>query len=768
MYERPIHLGSRLHYPVTVARILKKPGDEVKKQDHIMMYKFQWKRMIDDERWSTETTYTEFESSVDGVIKEWRIKEGDVIHADMVGLVVEETCPHETQLFGMCTVCGADMTEANWASETSGTERANINMSHDHTGLKVSQNVARRAEHNAQKTLLRQRKLSLVVDLDQTIIHACVDPTIDKWKNDPSSPNHAVVQDIRSFWLDDATGGQTYYIKMRPGLEEFLEEMSTMYEMHVYTMGTRAYAQNIARFIDPDKKLFGNRVISRNENGGNSTKQLQRLFPVSTDMVVIIDDRADVWPNNERNLIKVVPFDFFKGQGDLNSPFAPQPQTAAPTTAPDEKSTSDANDDGDSTNPSPIETLGKLGAEDEATLSTQKQEHDKAVEKQLNERPLMHMQEELDKESESDSSQNAQSEHRLQLLVDDDEELVTLQDHLTDVHKAFYETYDRNRQERRESDQPQHLPGQTKLRRKSIDDGVDLSLVPDVGDVMSELKTSVLEGLVLVLSGLVPLGVSVEQSEIGRQALAFGAQVLDEVSSGVTHLVVATSRPRTKKVQQAAKIPSIKIVNQNWLSDCLSQWRRLHEAPYLMEILDVDRGQRDDTADPVSEDDGNIVADDFDWAAGVDEELDALLEEDSSTEDDEAGDDEEDDNSNASDSEGGESEENQTDSESKGTKRKMADTGDESDAESVLAKKQRLARSRGASALRTVRTANGSVDEPNGAADGESAAVPSSLPTPGPTGDEEDGAAANPDNQEDFDDDDLEKELLAEFDAVDD
>ncbi|KAK0385516.1 hypothetical protein NLU13_6696 [Sarocladium strictum] len=763
MYERNIHLGSRLHYPVTVARLLKKPGDAIKKQDHIMMYKFHWKRMIDDERWSEETTYTEFESSVDGVIKEWRIKEGDVIHADMVGLVVEETCPHETQLFGMCTVCGADMTEANWASETVETERASINMSHDHTGLKVSQNVARKAEYNAQKTLLRQRKLSLVVDLDQTIIHACVDPTIEKWKNDPSSPNHAVVQDICSFWLDDATGGQTYYIKLRPGLQDFLEEMSTMYEMHVYTMGTRAYAQNIARFIDPDKKLFGNRVISRNENGGNSTKQLQRLFPVSTDMVVIIDDRSDVWPNNERNLIKVVPFDFFKGQGDLNSPFAPQPQTTLPsnTTAPEVSTTADVgNAEGSaSEKQSPIETLGKIGDEDEATLSTQKEEHEKAVEKQLNERPLLHMQEELDKESVSDASQVPDSEHRPQLLIDDDEELVTLQDHLTDVHKAFYETYDRNRQERKDSDQPQHLPGQTKPRRKSVDDGVDLSLVPDVGDVMSELKTSVLEGLVLVLSGLVPLGVSIEQSEIGRQALSFGAQVLDEVSSGVTHLVVATSRPRTKKVQQAAKIPSIKIVNQNWLTDCLSQWRRLHEQPYLMDVLDIDRGKRDDTVDPVSEDEANAVPEDFDWAAGVDEELDALMEEDSST--DEEGDGDED--SNASESDLGESDGNQTDSEPKGTKRKKTASADESDAESVLAKKQRLARSRGASTLRSVRTANGT-GEPSVAEDG--AKVLSSLPTPGPTGDEEDGGLVNLDNQEDFDEDDLEKELLAEFDAA--
>ena len=37
--------------------------------------------------------------------------------------------------------------------------------------------------------LLKNRKLILVVDLDQTVIHAAVDPTIEKWQSDPSNPD---------------------------------------------------------------------------------------------------------------------------------------------------------------------------------------------------------------------------------------------------------------------------------------------------------------------------------------------------------------------------------------------------------------------------------------------------------------------------------------------------------------------------------------------------------------------------------------------------
>jgi TFIIF-interacting CTD phosphatase-like protein len=39
---------------------------------------------------------------------------------------------------------------------------------------------------------------------------------------------------------------------------------------------------------------------------GLTQKSLQRLFPVDTSMVVIIDDRADVWEWSP-NLVKVIP-----------------------------------------------------------------------------------------------------------------------------------------------------------------------------------------------------------------------------------------------------------------------------------------------------------------------------------------------------------------------------------------------------------------------------------------------------------------------------
>lgn len=779
MYDKVVSLGSRLHYPITITKLLKSSGDSIKKQETIIEYKFTWRRKIGEDEWADETTYTEFDSPAEGTLKEWRIKEGQTIPADVPCMTVEEACGHEVQIQGLCSLCGADMTEINWASEEKDTDRAMINMTHDQTGLMVSQNVAKKAEHDTQKRLLRQRKLSLVVDLDQTIIHACIEPTIGEWQRDKANPNHEAVKDVKSFQLNDdgprgLASGCTYYIKLRPGLQEFLETVSTMYELHVYTMGTRAYALNIARIVDPDKKLFGNRVISRDENGSITAKSLQRLFPVSTDMVVIIDDRADVWPMNRPNLIKVIPYDFFKGIGDINSSFLPKRQDILPA-PPKVNGLAAVNSNAENVPPaekvSPLDELARMGG-DEASLKVQAEEQEKTLEKQLTDRPLLHMQEELDKADERSSQdveggESAIIHHRQHLLNDDDEELVTLQDHLTDLHAAFYDMYDKRRGERKMSE-PTHPPGHSKARRKSYsDDGVDLSLVPDVGDILDELKSSVLSGLVICLSGLVPLGVNIEESEIGMQAQSFGAQVVDSVSNRVTHLVVSLARPRTKKVQQAAKIPSIKIVNQSWLADCLSQWRRLDESPYYLAILDADRERSEDTAETstaeIEETGVSINMGDFD------EELKEFLgldddDDDDDDEEDESGDgeaDEEEDEENDGETTDGDGDESD-DSEKRGTKRKARASTVESEGdgsgvvgESALAKKQRVSRSRGASSLRSVHTPNGDSGDV-----GPSNALPSrTVEVPVNNTD---------DNQNDFNNDELERELLAGLEAAGD
>lgn len=97
--------------------------------------------------------------------------------------------------------------------------------------------------------------------------------------------------------------------------------MSRKYEMHIYTMGTRSYAEAVVREIDPMGILFHDRILSRDENGSMTKKRLERLFPSDFSKVVVLDDRGDVWDYSE-NLIQIKPYEYFIGIGDINSPFA--------------------------------------------------------------------------------------------------------------------------------------------------------------------------------------------------------------------------------------------------------------------------------------------------------------------------------------------------------------------------------------------------------------------------------------------------------------
>jgi RNA polymerase II subunit A-like phosphatase len=484
-------------------------------------------------------------------------------------------------------------------------------MVHDNTALTVSENEAARVEEDAKRRLLSSRRLSLVVDLDQTVIHATVDPTVGEWKEDKDNPNHEAVKDVRAFQLtDDGPGmrGCWYYIKLRPGLEDFLRNVAELYELHIYTMGTRAYAQHIANIVDPDRTLFGDRILSRDESGSLTAKNLQRLFPVDTKMVVIIDDRGDVWKWNP-NLIKVSPYDFFVGIGDINSSFLPKKQelAAGPGATKAKKETAQpaitngSNQAGD--NGSDVSALEQLvtmgGGNDPTLLQEQTTQQEEAIMHQVEDRPLLQKQKELDAEDEVPESQGGvESEtssssmddsqelnrHRHNLLQDHDNELYHLHERLERVHRQFFEEYDRRR--------AQKLGGRvTALRGERApakDKDVDLKIVPDIKVVMPSIKREVLGGVVLVFSGVLPLGTDTLNADISLWAKSFGAVISTRIGSRTTHLVAG--RNRTAKVREATRYPRIKIVTTQWLVDCLTHWKRLNEDPYLVPVHPEDRG----------------------------------------------------------------------------------------------------------------------------------------------------------------------------------
>ncbi|EPQ60326.1 hypothetical protein GLOTRDRAFT_118635 [Gloeophyllum trabeum ATCC 11539] len=724
-----LFLPPDLPYPIKVASIDARAASSVERGTRLLTYTFTY--VSPDRNARPEPRYGTWDSTVEGTIDKWNIKSGEILSQgkakERPALLVTEPCKHGVQIGGLCGLCGKDMTEYDYTGY-SDASRASIQMTHLAHGPTVSLEEAQRIERETAEHLLKSRKLSLIVDLDQTIVHATVDPTVGEWiaegeawetkqakkaatppkdeddadtdsdsdddEEEEVNPNWEALKDVKKFRLaPEAFGappgrgpyrgkaklieneGCLYYIKPRPGLQEFLHSISHKYEMHVYTMGTRAYAEEVCKAVDPDGKLFGGRLLSRDESGSLTQKSLQRLFPCDTSMVVIIDDRADVWEWCP-NLIKVVPYDFFVGIGDINSTFlpklnalaaamipSPSPGAAAvvppPTVAsvdirsslsspsPTLAASSPATSTSSTLPPSPDEEREELT---KTALITQ---NSLALEAQLEDRPLAKKQEELQstedenategepRSRESTTPEAAPEEEpdnavakqpkaaRKALLRNDDYELQRVQQLLEEVHQLFYDIYDASRKEegsrtgRKPTDPPPY----------------------DVKHIIPRLRMRTLEGVHILFSSVIPLDTNPRNTEIWRMACAFGAQCHTELSSEVTHVVAA--KRGTAKVDAARRRGGIKIVWLKWFTDSIALWRRQDETPYLLDEPsvpaeaassspiadsnqissdpepDTDDWDPDEGMEPSSE---TLALNDVDWDA-LRDEVDAAMEE---------------------------------------------------------------------------------------------------------------------------------------------
>ncbi|CAK4032178.1 RNA polymerase II subunit A C-terminal domain phosphatase [Lecanosticta acicola] len=633
-----LYTPKNLLYPITVTKLLRQEGDDVPVNERLFSYSYQTKvtEFDKDKRLDvdvTKTLHSFFESELEGKLNSLNVKEGQVLTQRSVVADVEEPCKHEVQFGGLCANCGKDMEEVNsYNTSASNTERATINTVHGTTQLKISADEATRADEEAKRRLLDSRRLSLVVDLDQTVIHASVEPTIGEWQSDPSNPNHEALKDVCKFQLLDdipSRSGTWYYIKLRPGLKEFLNTMSEYYEMHIYTMGTRAYAENIARIIDPERKVFGDRILSRDESGSMTAKNLRRLFPVDTKMVIIIDDRADVW-HWIPNLVKVNVYEFFVGIGDINSSFLPKrPEVQAKNKGgakmerlPSNKRGSDSSSSSDSKSsesdnfaPSTAPTtppstngettaveqmLTMAGNKDGESLKSKEEAQEQTITAQLKDRPLLQKQKILDaiEEEEAKASpaveaatellsesgeakeempadNQPKNKYRHNLLQDDDTELQYLGQSLRSIHDAYYDEYDKAAMGSKGSRVAELRPGHTKKR--SMD---DREYIPDAAAIMDGMKKKVLAGIHIVFSGVVPLGVDIQNHDTAIWAKSFGANVSDNINKKTTHVIASPERRTAKVRQAAAKGGRIAIVSQSWLHACFSQWAKVDENPY--------------------------------------------------------------------------------------------------------------------------------------------------------------------------------------------
>jgi RNA polymerase II subunit A-like phosphatase len=539
-----------MRYPCTVHALQKRAGEDIRRGDKLFTYYYE-EEVTESDRWGGDHTATkrrfhDYEATIEGSVTRWCIAPGAVLNGPGTDLVdIEEPCAHETQFGGLCVDCGRDMTEVSYLTKAPDVLRATVNLTHDNTALLVSHNEAVRAEEDTKKRLLHARRLTLIVDLDQTVIHTTCERTVAEWQADPANPNYAAVRDVQGFQLADDSAANVaanwYYVKQRPGLAAFFDRMARLYEMHVYTMATRAYAQAIMKIIDPDRRYFGDRILSRDENYTDKLKNLTRLFYQNTAMVVIIDDRADVWQYSP-HLVRVPVFNFFLGAGDINAAFLPKqqelvtqggdrapPAAAAAATVDGGPVTAAVSVAGRPAEPAPPAAangdLNEIGqqlltlatGEGGEALEEQAREQERVIIAQQTERPLLQQQLMLDQEDaqagDADASPRAQNgdgghgdqpKARHSILNNDDRGLEIVEKHLKQVHRTFYDEYVKAKAVPA-GGRIAELKGEKSPKKRALND-----VIPDVAEIMPRIKEQVLDGAVVVFSGIIPLGVDVQ------------------------------------------------------------------------------------------------------------------------------------------------------------------------------------------------------------------------------------------------------------------
>ncbi|KAB2609543.1 RNA polymerase II C-terminal domain phosphatase-like 3 [Pyrus ussuriensis x Pyrus communis] len=183
----------------------------------------------------------------------------------------------------------------------------------DQQKVAIQRERARRIEE--QKKMFAARKLCLVLDLDHTLLNSAkfieVDPVHDEILRKKEEQDREKPQ--RHLFRFHHMGMWT---KLRPGVWNFLERASQLFELHLYTMGNKLYATQMAKVLDPTGVLFAGRVISRGDDGDSDdgdapkSKDLEGVLGMES-AVVIIDDSVRVWPHNKLNLIVVERYTYF-------------------------------------------------------------------------------------------------------------------------------------------------------------------------------------------------------------------------------------------------------------------------------------------------------------------------------------------------------------------------------------------------------------------------------------------------------------------------
>ena len=265
-------------------KILKKEKIAFKKDDIIAKYKIKEKENI---------------NSVKSPIYGWIVK-----YEENEKLLILEECKHEMFYCDLCAKCGYKKTEKDEL----------MTFGFMKNDFSYTKEKALSIEKTKVDDYLTAKKLILLLDLDNTILHCC--STLisgEKLKN----LNEKYMEYISKIPIkNNINRYDSILIKFRPYLRTFFKNIKNKYEIFVYTQATKEYATSIIQYVNTnfEKDILSiSRMIPRslNEDGFAENKSIKNVFPTQEKMILIIDDNKDVWKESGNNFIYIYPYRFF-------------------------------------------------------------------------------------------------------------------------------------------------------------------------------------------------------------------------------------------------------------------------------------------------------------------------------------------------------------------------------------------------------------------------------------------------------------------------
>ncbi|KAI3847110.1 hypothetical protein MKX03_012437 [Papaver bracteatum] len=123
---------------------------------------------------------------------------------------------------------------------------------------------------------IQEKKKLLVLDLDETLVHRTISTGS---LNKPCDFSFTI-------------GESTCYVLLRPYVHKFLERVSELFDVVIFTAGSRAYADPTLDFLDPHHKFIARRYYNDSavyRADGSYFKDLT-IFGIDLAKVILVDN----------------------------------------------------------------------------------------------------------------------------------------------------------------------------------------------------------------------------------------------------------------------------------------------------------------------------------------------------------------------------------------------------------------------------------------------------------------------------------------------